>query len=212
MSVAAIRAAEARAMEHTPESALMDRAAQGLAVECSALLMRAGIALSAAHVVILVGTGNNGGDALLAGALLARQGAIVTGVGVGATAHRRGLAGLRESGARWCDAHQPSGLRAAHHALGSAHMVVDGIVGIGSKPGLRQPAAGLVAAIPAHALVVAVDVPSGLDADSAALPHSYVQADLTVTFTALKPCLALPPARDAAGEIVVVDVGVEPAG
>jgi hydroxyethylthiazole kinase-like uncharacterized protein yjeF len=210
MSVADIKAAEARTMAHTPESVLMDRAAQGLAAECTARLTRADLAPGDANIVVLVGIGNNGGDALLAGALLARQGATVTGVGVGTTAHRRGLAALLEAGATWRDAQEPSGLRAAHGALASAHLVIDGIVGIGSTAGLREPAAGLVAAIPAGVLVVAVDVPSGLDADSGALPHSYVRADLTVTFTALKPCLVLEPACEAAGEIVVVSVGVEP--
>ncbi len=197
-------------MKHTPESVLMDRASQGLAAQCTALLARVGVAVGDANVVVLAGTGNNGGDALLAGELLARQGASVTGVGVGSSAHPRGLASLIEAGIPWCDANEATGMRAACKALTAAHLIVDGIVGISSKPGLREPAATLVASIRQDSLVVAVDIPSGLDADSGVLPRTHVQADFTVTFTAPKPCLVLAPACEAAGDVVVVNVGVEP--
>lgn len=210
MTVAQIRAAEARTMEHTPESELMDAASEGLADACTALLGRHGIDVVGCRVVVFAGSGNNGGDALLAGALLARAGADVVAVGVGKRAHPRGTQELFKAGGRWCDATMPEGLGAGYEAVASANLAIDGIVGIGSKPGLREPAIGLVAAIPKDCLVVAVDVPSGLDADSGRLPDTYVQADLTVTFTAYKPCLVLPTARTAAGRIEVVDVGVEP--
>ncbi len=210
MTVAQIRAAETHTMEHTPESVLMDRAAEGLTRACLDLLKRRERRTRGASVVLLVGPGNNGGDALLAGALLASRGAVVTGVGVAHTAHPRGVATLTEGGGRWHDANDDAGLGSALGALATADLVLDGIVGIGSKPGLREPAARLVAAIPETAVVVAVDIPSGLDADSGTLPHTHVRADLTVTFTALKPCLVTAPATQAAGEIVVVDVGVEP--
>ncbi len=196
-------------MEDTPESVLMDRAAQGLAEHCVALLTRAGIEPTGARVVVLVGSGNNGGDALLAGALLADAGVAVTAVGVGPTAHRRGLATLTEAGGRWHDANDDAGLQGAREVLATAALVIDGIVGIGSKPGLREPAVGLVGVIGRHTPVLAVDVPSGLDADSGALPRTYVAADVTVTFTALKPCLVLEPARKVAGKIIVVNVGVK---
>ncbi len=208
MSVAQIRAAEARAMEHTPESALMDRAATGLAGACATWLERAGIDVSGARIVVLAGTGNNGGDALLAGALLARLGAVVTAIGVGAAVHKRGLTAVQSAGASWCRADSQPGLAEALQALGAADMVLDGIAGIGSSPGLRAPADRIVDAIAPSAIVVAVDVPSGLDADSGRLPEMYVTADLTVTFTAPKPCLVLPEACHRAGDVVVVDVGI----
>lgn len=210
MSVAQIRAAESRAMEHTPESVLMDRAADGLAAACADLLERRGIELSGANVVVLAGTGNNGGDALLAGAHLARMGAFVTAVAVGDTVHERGLATAQSAGASRCQPDSPSGLNTALEAVAAADMVLDGIAGIGSSPGLRAPADLIVSAIRPSSLVVAVDVPSGLDSDGGQLPESYVKADLTVTFTAPKRCLVLPDACHAAGEIVVVNVGVEP--
>ncbi len=195
-------------MEHTPESVLMDRAADGLATACTARFKREGIEVPGAKVVVLAGTGNNGGDALLAGAHLARLGATVTVIGVGTTVHARGLTTARSVGASWHRADTPPGLAEALSAVAAADVVLDGIAGIGSSPGLRAPADRIVAAIPPGALVVAVDVPSGLDADSGQLPDWYVTADLTVTFTAPKPCLVLPDACHKAGDIVVVDVGV----
>jgi hydroxyethylthiazole kinase-like uncharacterized protein yjeF len=212
MSVAQIRAAEARAMVDTPESLLMDRAAAGLAAACTARLERDAIEVSGSRIVVLAGTGNNGGDALLAGAHLARLGAVVTAVALGRTVHERGRAAAQGAGAAWCRADSPGGLEKALESIADAHVVIDGIAGIGSSPGLRSPADRIVDAIPPSALVVAVDVPSGLDADSGQLPETYVTADLTVTFTAPKPCLVLPDACHKAGEVIVVDVGVEPIG
>lgn len=198
-------------MAHTPEAVLMDRASQGLATACTGLLERRGIDVSGSRIVVLAGTGNNGGDALLAGAHLASLGAVVTAIGVGAAAHQRGLTTARLAGVSWCHAVSPPGLAMALETIAAATMVLDGIAGIGSSLGLRAPADRIVAAIPPHALVVAVDVPSGFDADSGRLPNTHVEADLTVTFTAPKPCLVLPKACHHAGELVVVDVGVEPA-
>lgn len=208
MTVAQIRAAEALTMEHTPESVLMDRAADGLAEACATRLEHAGIEIVGSRIALLVGTGNNGGDALLAGARLARRGAIVTAIGVGATAHERAVKTARSDGVLWCDATRNAGFATALAAVADSDLVLDGITGIGSKPGLREPAGAIVGAITPSATVVAVDVPSGLDADSPDLPDSYVRADLTVTFTAPKPCLVMPPACDKAGDVVVVDVGV----
>jgi NAD(P)H-hydrate repair Nnr-like enzyme with NAD(P)H-hydrate epimerase domain len=70
-TVAQVRAAEAELMARLPEGALMQRAATGLAVACSQRLGR----VYAAPVVLLVGAGNNGADALWAGAQLAARGA-----------------------------------------------------------------------------------------------------------------------------------------
>ncbi len=195
-------------MEHTPESVLMDRAAEALSTACTARLGRDGIEVSGAKIVVLAGTGNNGGDALLAGARLARLGATVTAIGVGTAVHERGLATVQSAGASWCLAGSPQGLAEATQAVAAADLVLDGIAGIGSSPGLRAPADRIVDAISPRALVVAVDVPSGFDADGGHLPQTYVEADLTVTFTAPKPCLVLPDACHKAGEIVVVDVGI----
>ena len=68
-----------------PDGALMERAAAGLAATCASLLDR----VYGSRVALLVGSGDNGGDALFAGALLARRGAVVTAVLLGSTRARR---------------------------------------------------------------------------------------------------------------------------
>ena len=180
-------------MASLPADALMDRAATGLAVVCSQLLGRT----YGAHVVLLVGSGENGGDALLAGARLARRGARVDAVLLGSREHERGLDVLRAAGGRVVDAVAPA-----------ADLVLDGIVGIGGRGGLREKAADVVAGLPRRATVVAVDVPSGVDADTGAVPGAAVQADVTVTFGTLKPGLLVDPGASYAGVVELVDIGV----
>src|SRR3978361_1940279 len=117
-----IRAAEDALMARLPDAALMARAAQGLAVECARLLGR----VYGARVVLLVGAGNNGGDALYAGALLARRGAQVTAVLLApGRAHAGGLARLVAAGGRVADATPAS--------VTGSDLVLDGIVGIGGS-------------------------------------------------------------------------------
>lgn len=200
MTVEQIRAAEERTMREVPEDALMDRAAAAVAAAAGAILDQRG-GLAGAPVLVLAGPGNNGGDALLAGTLLALDGAEVTAVTLAPTAHRRGSRLLAASGGRLV----PPGDEADAAAAGAA-VAIDGIVGIGSRPGLRDDAAALVARIVAP--VVAVDLPSGLDAGSPAAVEPYVHADVTVTFTAPKRCLVEAPAADAAGTVILADVGI----
>jgi len=91
-----VRAAEAELMARLPEGALMQRAAAGLASVCARLLGR----LYGTRVLLLVGGGNNGGDALYAGARLARRGARVTAALASPRIHEEGLADLRAAGGR----------------------------------------------------------------------------------------------------------------
>ncbi|MGA8456204.1 MAG: NAD(P)H-hydrate epimerase, partial [Streptosporangiaceae bacterium] len=81
--VAAVRAAESALMATVPEGALMQRAAAGLASVCIRLLP----AVYGSRVVVLAGSGDNGGDALYAGARLAARGAVVTAVAAAARVH-----------------------------------------------------------------------------------------------------------------------------
>jgi hydroxyethylthiazole kinase-like uncharacterized protein yjeF len=90
-------------------------------------------------------------------------------------------------------------------------LVVDGIVGIGAKGGLRGAAAELVARLKATAdgpIVVAVDLPSGVDVDTGAVEGPAVAADVTVTFGCLKPGLVVGPAAALAGLVDLVDIGL----
>ncbi|WP_037680346.1 bifunctional ADP-dependent NAD(P)H-hydrate dehydratase/NAD(P)H-hydrate epimerase [Streptomyces griseus] len=200
-SVETVRAAERELMARLPEGALMQRAAAGLAAACADVLGR----VYGSRVVLLVGSGDNGGDALYAGARLARRGAGVTAVlPAPERAHAGGLTTLRRAGGR---AVAPS---AAEELIERADLVLDGIVGIGGKGGLRPDAVPLaVAAERSRATVVAVDLPSGVDADTGEVHGAAVRADLTVTFGTHKPGLLIDPAREYAGSVRLVDIGLD---
>jgi hydroxyethylthiazole kinase-like uncharacterized protein yjeF len=199
-SVETVRAAERRLMARLPEGALMQRAAAGLAVACAQLTGR----VYGSRVALLVGSGDNGGDALYAGARLARRGSAVTAVllAPGRT-HAGGLAALLRAGGRTV---APD---AAEEPVLRADLVLDGIVGIGGRGGLRPDAARLAAlAGDSRGVVVAVDLPSGVEADTGEVRGAAVRADLTVTFGTHKPGLLIDPAREYAGSVRLVDIGL----
>src|ERR1700761_578443 len=93
-SVSKVRAAEAALMARVPEGTLMQRAAAGLASVCAGLLRDSAGGVYGARVVILAGTGDNGGDALYTGERLARRGASVIAVQAGPRLHEAGRAAL----------------------------------------------------------------------------------------------------------------------
>jgi len=226
--VAAVRAAETALMATLPEGTLMARAADGLARTCLALLHGA----YGARVVLLVGSGDNGGDALYAGALLARRGARVDAIVVSGRAHPAGLRALAAAGGRvvalapgdfdagpfgqgqsaaggpgWTAPHGPE----PQTLLARADLVVDGVVGIGGRGPLRPAVAALVQAVDrGDAWRVAVDLPSGVDADTGAVPGAVFTADVTVTFGTAKPGLLVTPGATVAGVLEVVDIGLGP--
>lgn len=202
-SVESVRAGERVVMARGPEGVLMQRAAAGLAAECAQLLGK----VYGARVTLLVGSGDNGGDALYAGARLARRGAGVSAVLLAPErAHSGGLAALRAAGGVVVGADEER----AEGAVARAQLVVDGIVGIGGRGGLREDAARLVGAV-RDAVVVAVDLPSGVDADTGEVHGEAVRADVTVTFGAYKPGLLIDPGREYAGVVRLVGIGLEPA-
>src|SRR5580693_7208754 len=98
--VAAVRAAEQALMDLLPDGTLMRRAAAGLAAVCASLLARQPGRRFGARVVVLTGSGDNGGDALYAGALLARRGVAVTAITAAPRTHPGGAAELRAAGGR----------------------------------------------------------------------------------------------------------------
>lgn len=193
-TVEQVRTAEAELMATLPPGALMQRAATGLSIAITDLLGP----VYAARVLLLVGAGDNGGDALWAGAMLARRGVAVEAVLLSQEARADGLEALRSSGGRIvapADAHRPD-------------VVVDGIVGIGGRPGLRPEAEEALSAWPGVP-VVAVDVPSGVDVDTGHLDGAHVRADLTVTFGTHKIAHLVDPAANACGVVHLIDIGLE---
>lgn len=197
-TVAQIRAAEAAAAAALPPGTLMDRAATGLARVCQRLLPR----VYGSTVVLLVGSGDNGGDALYAGAHLVRRGAEVHAILLNPQrAHAAGLAAFRRAGGR---------IAVGPAVLDRADLVLDGIVGIGARGGLRPDAADLAARGEAGtAVVVAVDLPSGVDADTGETPGVCVRADVTVTFGTWRIGLLLDPGAALAGAVTCIDIGLD---
>ncbi len=197
--VADVRTAEKALMARLPDGTLMQRAASALARRTALLLADRFGGVYGRRVLLLVGAGNNGGDALYAGALLARRGAAVHALLLDPRrAHPGGLAALRAAGGRVVA--RPE----------AADVVLDGIVGIGGKGGLRDAAAEALKGVSGGALMVAVDVPSGVDADTGAVAGEAVTADVTVTFGCLKPGLVVGPGARRAGLVDLVDIGLVP--
>ncbi|MFD8113488.1 NAD(P)H-hydrate dehydratase [Streptomyces microflavus] len=203
-SVETVRAAEAALMKRVPEGALMQRAAAGLAVACGDLLRRTG-RVYGSRVLLLVGSGDNGGDALYAGARLARRGAAVRALLLSPDrAHAGGLAAYLAAGGQVAE---------GADGLGALDLVVDGITGIGGRGGLREDAVALLRAVTRdrdRTPVIAVDLPSGVEADSGEVHGEAVRADATVTFGTYKPGHLIDPAAEHAGALRLVDIGLGP--
>jgi len=203
--------------------ALMERAAFALAVAVLRELRARRGRVRGSHAVLLVGAGNNGGDALHAGAHLARRGVSVLAVTTTARVHPAGLAALLRAGGRVVSVAEggpgePCWLGDAVAEAFTADVVLDALVGIGGDGALRGPAGQLVAVLSdlicleeyGSPFVVAVDVPSGIGVDDGTVSGPVLPACLTVTFGAPKPGLLLPPARELAGRVQVVDIGLTP--
>lgn len=193
-TVEQVRAAEAALMATLPAGTLMQRASYGLA---NAVLDLLGGGYGR-RVLLLAGSGDNGGDALYAGAVLARRGALVEAWLLSGAAHEGGLAALRAAGGH---------VRTPRRAV--FDVVVDGIVGIGGRPGLRPEAEAALALVP-DVPVVAVDVPSGVGVDTGELDGPHVRADVTVTFGTHRACHLSDPAAGACGSVELVDIGLGP--
>lgn len=189
-----IRLAEAPLLASLPDGVLMRRAAHGLAgVVLGEVCARTG-GVVGRQVCVLVGSGDNGGDGLFAGAALRRR-----GVGVEAVlldperAHPAGLVEFRRSGGKVVS--EP----------GTPDVVIDAIVGISGRGPLRPAAAGIVDRIDAP--IVAADIPSGVDPETGAAPGPAVRAAVTVAFGARKPAHVL--AVPYCGRIDVIDIGLD---
>jgi ADP-dependent NAD(P)H-hydrate dehydratase / NAD(P)H-hydrate epimerase len=204
-SVEVVRRAEAGA--GVPEPELMQRASRALAGVCLDLLRGGRGGVRGARVVALVGSGNNGGDALWALAHLAHRGVATTAVGDPLRMHAQGSSAARAAGARMLDWDDPQ----AGAVIAAADLVLDGILGIGGAGAVRQPAAGAVRAVLGSGVpVVSVDVPSGVDSDTGLVAGLAIDADVTVCFGVLKPALVTGPGRSLAGSVTVVDIGLRP--
>ena len=176
---------------------------------------KANLTLVQQSVLILAGKGNNGGDALYAGAYLARRGMSVAAAVV-APGHQEAIAAARRAGVQILE--NPPAVQLKKIAQRAA-IWLDGLLGIGAKGAPRPPIADwleilnserkdLVSKTPPY--IVAIDIPSGIDADTGEIPGQYLSAAATIAMGCLKPGLLLPPAAHYAGEIEIADLGFAP--
>lgn len=206
-----VRAAEQPLLATGLGDVLMQRAAHGLAGAVVQELKSRGRRLSGARVVVLAGNGNNGGDGLFAATFLAARGMRTTAVLTGDSAHPAGLAAFERAGGR---VHRltESAIPGLAAEAAAADVVIDAVLGTGAKGGLRGSAADLVQAVSdgiRSGLVVACDLPSGVDADTGEAAGPVLSADLTVTFGGAKAGLLADPGADHAGRVLVVPIGIE---
>ncbi|NEW47083.1 NAD(P)H-hydrate dehydratase [Nocardia cyriacigeorgica] len=192
-TVDAVRAAEAELFTRVAAGVPMRRAAYGLATVVAGELRARTGGVAGRSVTLLVGSGDNGGDALWAGYFLRRRGVTVDAVLLNPVrVHAEGLAALRKAGGR------------VRSEVGDPDLVIDGIVGISGRGSLRQAAAEIVSRI--EAPIVAADLPSGVDPDTGAVHGPAVRAQVTVSFGAYKPVHAL--AAAWCGRIELVPIGL----
>ena len=190
-----IRAAEDVVLARTPDGALMRRAAYGVANEALAMLAEHTGGTAGRRVTLLVGAGNNGGDALWAGVFLRRRGVAVSAVLLAPDrVHQAGFAAFRAAGGR------------ISSTVDGADLVIDGIVGLSAHGPLRPEAAELVAAN--RAPVLAVDLPSGVEPDTGEVTGPAVRAEVTVTFGGRKPGHVLGAGATHSGRVRLVDLGL----
>jgi ADP-dependent NAD(P)H-hydrate dehydratase / NAD(P)H-hydrate epimerase len=195
-SADAIREAEAPLLASLPDGALMARAAYGLATAIIAELIARTGGVAGRRVCAVVGSGDNGGDALWAATFLLRRGAAADAILLKPDrTHQKGLAAFRKAGGRIVD-----------RVAATTDLVIDGVVGISGSGPLRPDAAAVFEAVDANAIpVVAVDIPSGIDGATGAITGPAVHAALTVTFGGLKPVHAL---ADC-GRVTLIDIGLD---
>jgi NAD(P)H-hydrate epimerase len=169
--------------------------------------------MSGKRVTILCGKGNNGGDGFVVARLLLGDGANVTCLLAGDVASVKGDAATNLTayvglGGALETAEQLS-TEQLHSHLDQADLVVDALFGTGLNQPLRTPALDWVTALHQAAVpVVAIDIPSGIDANSGAVLGTAVRADLTVTFARPKLGHFITPGAELTGALVVADIGI----
>ena len=193
-----VYAAEAALEEELASGELMARAVEGLAEVVAARVAQ----LGAETVVALVGPGNNGADALYAVAHLSEAGVACAAAHDPGKVHEGALEAARAAGVLLVTGAE------ALEDIAEADIVVDGILGLGGRPGLSETAQAWVNAIPDDAHVIAVDLPSGQSADGSGFDGDGVFADETVTFSVAKPVHLLPRTGPVCGLLTVVDIGL----
>lgn len=214
-----VTVAEMRAIEQEADAngltyaQMMENAGRGLADE---ILMLAYGETDDREVLALVGSGNNGGDALVALTHLAADGWHARAYLVKRKAEGDALIErFKKEGGEVLSAEKDAGFTQLAAFIETADVVVDGVLGTGTKLPLKDDVARVleaanvaISALSWPPYVVAVDCPSGVDCDSGLAAPETVPASLTVCMAAVKPGLLKFPAFELVGELRVVDIGL----
>ncbi|MFC2050347.1 NAD(P)H-hydrate epimerase, partial [Chloroflexota bacterium] len=206
----------------------IDRSAANIGLTTEALMENAGRAVAeetkkliggviGKRVLVIVGPGNNGGDGLVAGRYLDDWGAEV---GLYLCNQRpagdKNLALAQERGITVVQADQDKDFTGFGSLLGSSEVVIDAVLGTGRSRTVggvfKEVLTRVIKSKRANSklLVIAVDVPSGLDSDTGAVDPSCIYADATVTLGYPKPGLFSFPGAERAGKVIVADIGIPP--
>jgi NAD(P)H-hydrate epimerase len=208
MSCGAIRDVDRYAIESLgiPGIVLMENAARSVAEIVNEMLPA-----PAGRVLVLCGSGNNGGDGFVVARLLSIAGVRVTVALADPPSAADAVTNFRiveRMGIAFLDGRTTEGLAAARAAASEADVIVDALLGTGARGAPRGPVAELIRiANAAPGRRVAVDIPSGLDGDSGVAAEPCFRADTTVTFVAEKTGFATAAARAVTGRISVVGIG-----
>jgi len=200
------------------EMAEADRAAiEDFGIDVVALMENAGFAtaqlarkmlgndVDGREVCCLAGKGNNGGDGLVAARRLHGWGCRVTVV-LGSKRSE-----LRDIPARQLSSVERNGIPVldSEGDFGGAELLIDGLLGYGSKGNPREPTSGLIRRANSSGIpILAVDIPSGLDATTGQPSDPCIAANATVTFGLPKTGFLDPRAREKVGELYLADISL----
>lgn len=163
--------------------------------------------------LFLVGPGNNGRDALIAADLLRQRGWAIRAYLAPKAGSEDVLEKLEEGGASVHAQRDAEDHRVLRRWIDDAQVVVDGLLGIGIRGWVREPIAGIIAVVneeteSSRVPVVAVDLPSGVDADTGEIAGCAVRCDYTISLGCVKAGLLKFPAAEYVGQLVPVEIGL----
>ena len=154
------------------------------------------------RIAVVCGNGNNGGDGFVIATRLSENNAdvtVITPLGDPVTEDAQYYYSKTQS------------IKKSDKLNGEFDIIIDALFGIGLNRSLSPEICSLIEKMNMYnSIKVAVDIPSGVDADTGLIHGAAFKADFTVTFIALKPCFMLPKGSDYCGEVQVADIGVSP--
>jgi len=196
-----------------PTEKLMENAGRAVAEETKKLID----SVVGKRILVIVGTGNNGGDGLVAGRYLDDWGAEVSlYLCKQRSADDKNLKLAKERGITIVQADQDGDLARLDGLLGSSEVVMDAVFGTGRSRAVDGVFKEVLTRVMKarqenpELLLIAVDVPSGLDSDTGTVDPSCPYADVTVTLGYPKPGLFNFPGAERAGKVIIADIGIPP--